>query len=390
MNRIHYLYMLLGCILTLSFTACEEDANIKEYSYPEAQVESMFPESGYAGTAVTISGKDFGEWTQAIKLTLNGKEISNVISCQDDKVVFEIPEGAESGYITFKHWKQTIEDIGYFTVIPTPKVSAMESDNVLGGSFAEPGNRITLQGTDFGTDASIISITVNGVAATVESITNTRITFIVPDGFTPGKVILKVRDLEIEAGALLDANTSGDVTSFFLKNAPQPFERLTAGDSEYTQAKGWNFDAEMNAGRSLYFSDAEPDGLLHIQAAKSNSGDGQMYQETTLPPGEYTFEVYVHDESKTSGRYGVRFAVAKAGADFPTLSDKVSGKKGWNFTDMSNILTDMEITGTITAGESLHTCTCTLTEATKVRIGFAEMIFNGQYVNVSQIKIIKK
>ena len=62
------------------------------------------------------------------------------------------------------------------TLLEKPTVTAVKSDNVLSESFAFAGDKVTIQGTGFGTDANAVAVKFGNLdAASIESCKNSEI-----------------------------------------------------------------------------------------------------------------------------------------------------------------------------------------------------------------------
>ena len=87
------------------------------------------------------------------------------------------------------------------------------------------GTEITITGTDFPTDASDVGLTIGGAAASITSISSTRIVSTIPSGAVTGEVTVE--------------------TSDFTKNAPQTFTVL----SDIVSATASNVPAPQTGGQ---------------------------------------------------------------------------------------------------------------------------------------------
>ena len=383
-------------VLAASGAGCEKDAAFKEYEYPVPEITEFYPVSGYAGSQVAIMGTDFGNDVEAVGVTFGGVEVENILSCTNERIIVQLPEGAQSGKIGLTVWNHAVESPADFTVIPTPTVTAVESSNTAGTLFAMAGDKVTVTGDNFGTDASNVSVTIEGlendVQAEIVSVSQTQIVFRLPDSYNEmgGNVVLNVGGYEVEGNiSLINPSAEGDVTQLFLQNYEQPF--LGAGDTDWTTALYWI----GNFGSNLQFGTSYPDGVLAIEATPGHNKQGsKLYQFATLPPGNYTFTVHVVENVKGSGRYGAVFAVAR-GETLPNLNantNNVLGQTQFTYNPVpEEVLAYAQITtGTITEPVD-YTCTLELTETTSVTIGLVgEMASNNnttQNVKVSSIKI---
>ena len=62
--------------------------------------------------------------------------------CKNNRIAVKVPENATSGEVTLQVWTNEVGTIGQYTVLPTPYVESMQSDNNAGTGIAEPGNKI--------------------------------------------------------------------------------------------------------------------------------------------------------------------------------------------------------------------------------------------------------
>jgi sugar lactone lactonase YvrE len=76
-----------------------------------------------------------------------------------------------------------------------PTVTSIDPDNGM------PGTEIKITGTGFGVDTAKVSVTVNGVAAVVESVTETQIVIIIPDDAGSGPVNVTVNGVTVNGPA---------------------------------------------------------------------------------------------------------------------------------------------------------------------------------------------
>ncbi|WP_308756238.1 IPT/TIG domain-containing protein [uncultured Bacteroides sp.] len=374
-------FMLIG--LSALLFSCEPEGKYKEYVYPEPVVDEIYPVSGYVASQVAIIGTDFGDRAEAVKVAFGGVEAENIISCKNNRIIVEVPEGAQSGSVSLKVWTHTLESIGEYTVIPIPEITSIASDNEAGETFAEGGDELTILGNGFGSDASLVKVTINGKNAEILSVMENEVKARVPENYGSGTVVVTVRDYAVEAGALIDPSMKGDVTRLFLKNYKQPFQRATEGDEEWADALYWIKNGNFY-GNSLQFPEDEPDGLLAM-TGKNNMWDGALYQITSLPAGTYEFIVKVADTGTVGGRYGAQFTVMRGEGEFPGLTDKGAP---WHYADED--MADILGTVLVTAGAGEYSYSVTLTEVTPLTIGFATMLANSNYVKVSEIQIIRK
>lgn len=386
---------IYACIMTL-FSGCEQEPQYKEYVYPMPEITKMYPEVGYPGQRVTITGTNFGEWIQALKMSFGGVDASNVLSCKNNCIVVEVPNGAVSGEVALQTWNNPAVKVGSYKVYPTPVLTKIESDNEAGANMATTGDLVTLTGSNFGDDQSLVEVRFNGIVASMESFTSEKIVVRTPE-YTSGLVTLTIRPeangdpLVLVGTGLMDPDARGDVTAIFLKNSVAPFSP-NGNINQWVRPDGWLFNSEFN-GSSLTFTNDYPDGLIALQCGWGQSGKKQnakMYQTATFPKGEYEFELDFVEVNKQSGRFGVYFAIAEGEGEnaIPNLVEdnrEGTGKKWYLETD---VVGSYGINGSMNPHKK--TLAVKLEQTTRLTIGFVTQLNNTGCVKVSYIKIIRK
>ncbi len=387
---------LLYLTLSVLFAACEEDARFYEYVYPVPQVTSISPGSGYEGTEVTIFGTDFGDRVEPMKVYFGGIPVEQILSCKNNRMVVIVPKGALSGDMSLQLWQHKLESIGQFTVIPTPKIISITSDNAdFGGNVAVPGDLITIKGTGFGKDASVISVDFNGSLVTEginlvpaqENGEEDMITVTVPE-YNSGTIAISVDGYRVEGTALMNPNIPGDVTMFYLKNYKQPFsavEGVSSGDWRVPAEWDVNEQAKSVSGTSrtvggLHVGPNNPYGVLVLQAGWGCDAvtDGQMTQHTTLPAGRYRVELNVTEVNK-NGNFNMYFLVVN-GSELPSIN-------------AADVVPDPD--PSVTLGQHKFSATglqffeFTLNAKTEVTIGFAGYLTPNSCAKISEIKITR-
>jgi YD repeat-containing protein len=164
--------------VTLRFNTSTDALTVTPLPVPA--ISSVSPVSGPAGTAVTISGSNFGATRGSGSVTFNGTA-AGITSWGDTSIVAAVPALTASGSIVVTSNNGIASNAVSFTV-PTPAVSNISPD------ATRVGSSVTVAGTNFGTVAGRISF--NGVNATPSSWNNTQIVVPVPSGATTGPVIV--------------------------------------------------------------------------------------------------------------------------------------------------------------------------------------------------------
>ncbi|TLM69567.1 MAG: hypothetical protein FDZ70_09620, partial [Actinobacteria bacterium] len=138
-------------------------------AYSSPVIGSVSPASARAGTAVTISGTDFGAAQGASTVTFNGVP-ATVVSWSDTAIDVTVPCEGPVVVTVGGHASNAFA----FAVLPAPAITAVDPDP------AEVGTDVTISGTDFGAAQGASTVTFNGVPATVVSWSDTAIVVTVP------------------------------------------------------------------------------------------------------------------------------------------------------------------------------------------------------------------
>ncbi|WP_285571921.1 IPT/TIG domain-containing protein [Geothrix limicola] len=147
------------------------------FNFSLPTVASLSPTSGYPGSSVTVTGTNL---KYLATVSFNGVP-SVPTSWTDTQVVVLVPAGASTGTVRATNASGSA-DGPTFTVLAAPAPTLTD----LSPAFGQPGNLLTLTGTNFfGTSA----VSFNGTpAVTYTVLSPTQITVIVPDGASTGPV----------------------------------------------------------------------------------------------------------------------------------------------------------------------------------------------------------
>src|SRR6478609_3853856 len=145
---------------------------------PPPVVSSVSPLTGTAGTAVAISGSNFGATTGTV--TFNGTT-APVTSWSSTSISANVPALATTSGLVVTTSIRIASNSTSFT-IPAPNISNISP------SAARAGASVTISGTNFGSVAG--TVTFNGIAGSPTSWSNTQIVVPVPATATTGPVIV--------------------------------------------------------------------------------------------------------------------------------------------------------------------------------------------------------
>ncbi|QEM07173.1 hypothetical protein DIU31_028110 [Mucilaginibacter rubeus] len=187
-----YIHTMVVLGLAAIYIGCNKAPNIKIYSYPAPLPTGMTPGQGYPGIDVTITGSQFGTYTNAVSVFFGGIKADTIRSCTDGQIVVKVPANAISGKVTLKIWTHTVDSIGSFRVLAVPTITKTSA------TAAAPGDVFTISGTGFGTTSSAVQVKFNGTNASIAALKDTLITVTVPTGFTSGNVTVNVNGYTIQ------------------------------------------------------------------------------------------------------------------------------------------------------------------------------------------------
>ncbi len=153
---------------------------------PTPAITNLSPTSGAVGTAVTITGTNFGATQGASTVKFNGTNAGTATSWSATSITINVPVGATTGNVVV-----TVNGVASngvnFTVVPAPSITNLSPTS------GAVGAAVTVTGTNFGATQGTSTVTFNGTnAGTATSWSATSITINVPSGATTGNVVVTV------------------------------------------------------------------------------------------------------------------------------------------------------------------------------------------------------
>lgn len=187
------LLFVIFASLVLCVTSCEQDPDFREFPKPEITVEDFTPKSGRPGTRLTITGTNFGEEKGAARIAFNGATVEgdSIVSYADTEMVVTVPEDAGTGPVSVTVWGYTQVTADDFTYIPGASITRVDPEQ------GQPGDEVTVTGTNFSPDINKVSVFIGETPAEVISATETGIKFKVPDTES-NTIVLDIEGQEIE------------------------------------------------------------------------------------------------------------------------------------------------------------------------------------------------
>lgn len=153
-------------------------------------IMAFTPESGVAGTTVTISGSNFSATTSENIVKFNGVE-AEVTAATATTLTVIVPAEATDGKITVTIHDKVTTSANDF-IIPELEITSTFPP------IAAEGISVTISGKNFSPVAEHNIVAFNGVEATVTAVSETEITVTVPTGATTGPLSLKVGTQTVE------------------------------------------------------------------------------------------------------------------------------------------------------------------------------------------------
>ena len=152
---------------------------------PAPTISSLSTTSGPVGTAVTITGTNFGSSQGTSMVSFNGTA-ATVTSWSGSSIATTVPSGATTGNVVVTVGGVASNGVGFTVTAPAPTISSLSTTS------GPVGTAVTITGTNFGSSQGTSTVSFNGTAATVTSWSGSSIATTVPSGATTGNVVVTV------------------------------------------------------------------------------------------------------------------------------------------------------------------------------------------------------
>ena len=157
------------------------------FTVSPSAISDISPNRGFPDSDVIINGQGFDtQNAPLVKFNGLGADVKKLSSTQ---IKVTVPTTATTGYVTVEYSARLLSG-PIFTVIQTNVASIQPSSG-------PPGTTVTINGTGFNTDVGHVVLKFNGVPADIQSITETQIIAIVPQGAQTGNISVKYGKREI-------------------------------------------------------------------------------------------------------------------------------------------------------------------------------------------------
>ncbi|WP_316751985.1 IPT/TIG domain-containing protein [Pedobacter gandavensis] len=183
MNIQHKWNFSIGMMLCflLFIGACKKD----KVAVPVVpfKIDSYYPNSGNAGTLVSIVGEGFGTDLSLYSATISGKA-AEVISATESNIVVRMPEGGATGALALKYDSRDF-NLGQYIY------QALSVQNVFPAN-GPAGSQIRITGAGFSSTTGPATVFINGKPALVVSVSDEIIVAEVPLDAGFGPIVVKV------------------------------------------------------------------------------------------------------------------------------------------------------------------------------------------------------
>lgn len=183
---------------------------------PAPTITSFSPMAGGVNTLVTITGTGFDPDPADNTVKFNGVA-ANIVSGNATKIVAKVATGSSTGPFTVQVGTPIATSAANFVFTAAPTIFSFSP------ASSYMGQTVTIDGANFDPNPANNVVKFNGVAATVDTATTTKLEVRVPAGATDGKISVTV-----------NGQTALSAGAFNVTTAPAPGITSFAPSSAYT------------------------------------------------------------------------------------------------------------------------------------------------------------
>ncbi len=225
-----YSLKFYGAALVLLLVAafgCKRTVQERQFEF---KATNYFPNSGKAGTLITIEGQGFDTDIRNYSASVSGAA-AEVVSATSSFLVVRSPAGATSGKLNVSYRGKGYE-IGQY-------IYQALSVQHISPTRGPAGANIRIRGEGFGSVGQPAKVSVNGNAATIISLTDTLIIVTVPAKTASGPVTVTV-DGQSSSGPVFKVMVMGDLSP------------ATGGKGTKVLVKGSGFDTDVSKNQVFF------------------------------------------------------------------------------------------------------------------------------------------
>jgi len=253
---------------------------------PAPSITSLNPASGLVGTAVTISGANFGATQGPSTVKFNGIAATPT-SWSATSIVVPVPAGATTGNVVVTVGGVASNGVSFTVTVPAPSIASLNPTSGL------VGTSVMITGTNFGTTQGTSTVKFSGIVATLTSWNATSIVAPVPAGATTGNVVVTV-------GGVASNGVSFTVTA----DTTAPVVTITAPANNATVSATITLAATAtDPDSAVSFVQFQVDGA-NVGAKLASAPYSISLDTTTLSNAAHTLTAIAQDPSANQGTSG--------------------------------------------------------------------------------------
>lgn len=279
---------------------------------------SFAPTSGPVGTEVTVAGAGFSTVLAENRVTLAGAACTTVAASPTELRV-RVPATSSGPLVVEVSGAGSARTSQPFVITTPPTVASFEPAQGTAGTVV----RIT--GTNFGTSAGLLDVTVGGVRMEIRSVTPTAIEAAVPATGASGPIAVTVR--------LQGSATSSASFRVLADFAVVGAEALTGYPGQRVTVRGRGF----GAGTTARFAGTSTDASVTVISTTE--------LRAVVPEGASTGVITVHVEDGREATMAFTLAPDPAGTGIGDVAPTCTGRQctvlvyGWGFGTSARALT---------------------------------------------------
>jgi hypothetical protein len=152
---------------------------------PVLKVESFTPQSGPAGSELSIVGQGFGETAAKNRVTIGG-QAARVLEATPERLRIRVPK-AKSGPVQIAVvGNGEVRTAAPFVITVPPQVTSATPQQ------GPIGSELTIKGTGFGQNPAVIKVTLAGQALEVKTVRDDQVIARVPLGAKSGRIKVEI------------------------------------------------------------------------------------------------------------------------------------------------------------------------------------------------------
>ena len=280
---------------------------------PAPSITSLNPTSGLAGSAVTISGANFGATQGTSTVQFNGTA-ATATSWSATSIGVTVPTGATTGNVVVTVGGIASNGVSFTVTVPAPSITSLNPTSGLVGSS------VTISGANFGATQGTSTVQFNGTAATATSWSATSIGVTVPTGATTGNVVVTVGGIASNGVSFtVSSSTSAVPTMIYSTAVPLavpsgsawggaspcgqnvvcyriPLPEPTVAGTTLVMAFGYD---STSSNQVFSVTDNKSNSwVLDVTSAASNNKTMRMYRASNVAAGTTTINVQLNSGSQ--------------------------------------------------------------------------------------------